>query len=210
MACGKITGPGWFRSGGASLRCHWGCRLVTDQRWRHIAHNAVRTPALSSGFTPDAVAERPPIAPAPARNFALMPLNVLEYTSRRGIHVLVALACMALAACSHNKSSDPDAEPDVRPDPIPIHVKNENFLDVNVAVFAGGMSRRLGMVPGNSSADFTVDWSVANGSGLSLTAVPIGGSGGFNTGALNVAPGQMIEFRIGSLLRQSTAVVHDP
>jgi hypothetical protein len=184
---------------------------VNERRWRHIAHNAIRTPALSSGFTPDAVAERPPIAPALARNLAIMPLNFLEYTSRRGIRVLVAaLACVALAACSHNKSSDPDADPDVRPDPIPIHVKNENFLDVNVAVFAGGMSRRLGMVPGNSSADFSVEWSVANGSGLSLTAVPIGGNGGFNTGTLNVAPGQMIEFRIGSLLRQSTAVVHDP
>lgn len=140
-----------------------------------------------------------------------MPLNVLEYTSRRGIRVfLAALTCVALAACSHNKSPDSDSDPDLRPDPIPIHVKNENFLDVNVAVFAGGVSRRLGMVPGNTSADFSVNWSVANGSGLSLTAVPIGGNGSVNTGLLNVAPGQMIEFRIGSMLRQSTAVVHDP
>ena len=154
---------------------------------------------------------RPSIPSALARNFAMMPLNDLAYTSRRGFRALLtALACVALTSCSHNKSSDPDADPDLRPDPIPIHVKNENFLDVNVAVFAGGMSRRLGMVPGNSSADFSVNWSVANGSGLSLTAVPIGGNGAFNTGTLNVAPGQMIDFRIGSMLRQSTAVVHDP
>ena len=209
MAYGKITGTGSFQSSGAPLHRHRGCRLVNEPRWRHIAHNAIRTPTLSSGFTPDAVAERPPIAPALAelRHHA---------TQRSGVHITAWNPCFcraglwALAACSHNKSSDPDADPDVRPDPIPIHVKNENFLDVNVAVFAGGMSRRLGMVPGNSSATFSVDWSVANGSGLSLTAVPIGGNGGFNTGTLNVAPGQMIEFRIGSLLRQSTTVVHDP
>ena len=35
-----------------------------------------------------------------------------------------------------------------------MHVKNENFLDMNVAVVASGVSRRLGQVTGNSSARF--------------------------------------------------------
>src|SRR5437764_7974815 len=56
---------------------------------------------------------------------------------------LVAIITVAaLSACSHN--NDPNAEPVPIPDPISLHVRNENFLDMNVAVVASGVSRRLG------------------------------------------------------------------
>ena len=119
---------------------------------------------------------------------------------------LLALV-VVLSAC-HNKGTDDDFYP--RMEPIPIHVRNENFLDMNVAVVSNGVSRRLGQVPGNSAGDFKVDWAVANGQGIILTATPIGGRGSANSGSLNVAPGQVVEFKIGSVLRQSTAMVHDP
>ena len=121
----------------------------------------------------------------------------------------IAFALILLvASCSRNKAHDDDFYP--RMDPIPIHVRNENFLDMNVAVVSNGVSRRLGMVAGNSAGDFKVDWAVANGQGIILTAVPIGGRGSAVSGSLNVAPGQMVEFKIGSVLRQSTAIVRDP
>jgi len=121
----------------------------------------------------------------------------------------VALALIVvLAGCARNKGHDDDFYP--RIDPIPIHVRNENFLDMNVAVVSNGVSRRLGLVAGNSSADFKVDWAVANGQGIALTATPIGGRGVAGSGSLNVSPGQVVEFKIGSVLRQSTAMVHDP
>jgi hypothetical protein len=121
----------------------------------------------------------------------------------------IALALiLVIAACSRNKAHDDDFYP--RMDPIPIHVRNENFLDMNVAVVSNGVSRRLGMVAGNSAGDFKVDWAVANGQGIILTATPIGGRGLAASGSLNVAPGQVVEFKIGSVLRQSTAMVHDP
>ena len=121
----------------------------------------------------------------------------------------VALALIVvLAACARNKGHDDDFYP--RIDPIPIHVRNENFLDMNVAVVSSGVSRRLGLVAGNSSADFKVDWAVANGQGIALTATPIGGRGVAGSGSLNVSPGQVVEFKIGSVLRQTTAMVHDP
>lgn len=96
------------------------------------------------------------------------------------------------------------------PDPISVHVKNENFLDMNVAVVANGVSRRLGSVSGNSIASFTVPWNVANGSTIAITARPIGGRGQATTGGLSVSPGQVVEFRVGSLLSQSAVTVHDP
>jgi len=113
-----------------------------------------------------------------------------------------------LAACSRNKGHEDDFY--ARIDPIPIHVRNENFLDMNVAVVSNGVSRRLGLVAGNSAADFKVDWAVANGQGIALTATPIGGRGVAGSGSLSVSPGQVVEFKIGSVLRQSTAMVHDP
>jgi hypothetical protein len=115
---------------------------------------------------------------------------------------------LAVSACFRNKHEDDDFYP--RMEPIPIHVKNENFLDMNVSVVSSGMSRRLGMVPGNSAGDFKVDWAAANGQGITLVAIPIGGRGTANTGLLNVSPGQVVEFKIGSVLRQSTVMVHDP
>lgn len=116
---------------------------------------------------------------------------------------------VVLASCSRaNQELDTDIDP--RPEPIPIHVKNENFLDMTVAVVAGGVARRLGQVTGNGSADFTIAWSVANGTTIALSAVPIGQNARFTSLGLSVAPGQMIDFRIAPVLRQSNAIVRDP
>jgi len=119
------------------------------------------------------------------------------------------LVLVVAAACSRNKDIAED-EGDYRVDPIPVHVKNENYLDMNVGVIASGVTRRLGTVTGNGSGDFKIAWSVANGQQVSVTATPIGGSGRFTSLGLSVRPGQEIEFRVGSVLRQSTAVVREP
>jgi hypothetical protein len=130
---------------------------------------------------------------------------------RRHYRRAALAACAALivfAACSRNKG--PETEPEPRPDPIPVHVKNENFLDMNIFVVTSGISRRLGTVSGNASGDFLINWSVANGQTVTITASPIGGRGGATSGALSVGIGQVIDFKIGSTLRQSVASVHDP
>jgi hypothetical protein len=121
----------------------------------------------------------------------------------------LAMTLFALTvACSHGHQPEGPVPPP--PDPIAVIVRNENFLDMNVAVVAGGASRRLGTVNGNNMGQFKLAWSVANGQSLVLTAVPIGGQGVARSAALNVSPGQVIEFKIGSVLRQSVAVVHEP
>ncbi len=124
---------------------------------------------------------------------------------RRAVGSLLLL--LAAAACSRSKKLD-DMEP--RPEPVTIHVINENFLDVTVAVVAGGVSRRLGMVTGNNTSEYSIPWSVANGSGVTLTAAPIGSNARYASPTINVGPGQVIEFKIGSVLRQSVISVHEP
>jgi hypothetical protein len=113
----------------------------------------------------------------------------------------------ALAGCSHQKV---DTGEDYRPDPIPLHVQNENFLDMNVFVLINGVSRRLGMVTGNGSGDFKISWNVAYGQSIVLRAIPIGGNGSVTSQALSVGEGQEIEFKIAATLRQSTAIVREP
>jgi hypothetical protein len=128
---------------------------------------------------------------------------------RRAFRATAVAVSLASAACARgNSSATEELEP--RPDPIPVHVKNENFLDMNVAVVVNGQSRRLGTVSGNGAGNFTINWSVANGQTIVLTASPIGGRGSASSGQLNVGIGQVIDFKIASVLRQSVASVHDP
>ena len=127
--------------------------------------------------------------------------------SRWSSATLAAGILFLAASCSRNK---PETGEDFRPEPIPVHVVNENFLDMNVAYVTGGVARRLGTVNGNSSGDFKISWSSTTGQPVVMTATPIGGRGSVNSGSLNVGFGQMIEFKIGSVLRQSTAVVREP
>jgi hypothetical protein len=120
---------------------------------------------------------------------------------------VTAVVLLAAVACSHKKPGTP---PEPRPDPILVHVKNENFLDMNIAVVISGVSRRLGQVPGNSSGDFKVDFMLTVGQTITITGTPIGGRGIATSGPLSVSEGQMVEFEIGSTLRQSTATVRNP
>jgi hypothetical protein len=139
----------------------------------------------------------------PADTFA----SVLNRSFARRLRA-VALVVMVGSACSRNKNQNEEFYP--RAEPIPVHVQNENFLDMNVFVVTSGVSRRLGTVTGNAGADFKIAWSVVQGQSISLSAVPIGGRGSASSGSLNVAPGQMIDFKIGSVLRQSAATVRQP
>jgi hypothetical protein len=140
-----------------------------------------------------------------------MKLPTLHHRAARRARVhLVVLALVALGACARNKSDEAEAEMEPAHEPIRIHVRNENFLDMNVAVVASGVSRRLGQVSGNGVGEFTINYNVANGQSIYVTATPIGGSGRYTSPGLNVGSGQMIDLRIASTLRQSSVVVREP
>jgi hypothetical protein len=132
----------------------------------------------------------------------------LTFRSTRRSSLTLAVALLAAGACSRN-NPETGAAFEPRPEPISVFVKNENFLDVNVSIVTGGVTRRLGQVSGNGSGDFKINASVANGQSVSVTAVPIGQSLRYTSPGLQVRPGQRIEVRIASALRQSTTVVRD-
>jgi hypothetical protein len=131
------------------------------------------------------------------------PRGIVEIRRRplARIASIAALAVTLTAGCSHRSNFGP------RRPPVPVHVVNENFLDMNVSAIVGGVSRRLGDVTGNSSRDFEL--ASPYGEPVTLTAVPIGGRGSFVSGSLNVGYGQVIVLHIGSSLRQSVAVLRD-
>jgi hypothetical protein len=127
---------------------------------------------------------------------------------RRNAARALCIMLMATSACFFR--SKPGDEP-AEHEPIPVRVRNENFLDVNVYANVGSVSRRLGMVTGNSVGTFVIDWSATIGQPIYMTAIPIGGGGARATSqGLNVGYGQMIFFTVGSVLRQSSASVGDP
>jgi hypothetical protein len=121
---------------------------------------------------------------------------------------LFAVALLFIAGCARHKGDD--LQPMEQLDPVLVHVTNENYLDMNVMIATGGANRRLGMVSGNGVGDFSVPYSIGTGQGITLSAVPIGGRGSYTTPALSVSPGQVVEFKIGITLRQSTVTVHEP
>jgi hypothetical protein len=129
---------------------------------------------------------------------------------RRARARLVVLALLAFTACAKNKYDEQEADLEPSREPIQIHVRNENFLDMTIAVVSSGVARRLGQVSGNGVGDFTINYNVANGQSINVTATPIGGSGRYLSPGLSVGSGQMIDMRIASTLRQSSVVVREP
>jgi hypothetical protein len=122
---------------------------------------------------------------------------------------LTLMLLTAASACVRHPQGD-EEEPLIKRDPVIVHVRNENFLDMNVFVIVSGVSRRLGQVSGNGQGDFSVDWGLTVGQSITLTAVPIGGRGSANTGPLSIGLGQVIDFTVAPVLRQSTVSVHEP
>jgi hypothetical protein len=128
--------------------------------------------------------------------------------SRRAFARVALLTFLFLGACFLRAKPGEVVEP--RPDPIPVQIRNENFLDMNIYAYVGGSSRRLGTVTGNSTASFSIPWQFSSGQSITIVATPIGGSGQASSGALSVSTGQMIDFRIAPLLRQSSASIREP
>jgi len=128
---------------------------------------------------------------------------------RLRVAALAFVSLIGATACRH-KGPQTEEDIDFRPEPVPIHVINENYLDMNVYYVANSVTRRLGMVTGNGKGDFMVPWSSVASSSVVMVGVPIGGSGRAVSGGLNVGVGQAISFRIASVLRQSVAIVQEP
>jgi hypothetical protein len=126
----------------------------------------------------------------------------------RGKRVLIGLVAAAAtvpvaSACSHTQEAGGEVAPATA---IGLHVKNDNFLDMDVYAVSDGLATRLGTVTGNSSRNFVLDATLAV-QDFRIVATPIGGNGRASSGSVSVSPGQTIDFTIGSILRNSTVFI---
>jgi hypothetical protein len=107
-------------------------------------------------------------------------------------------------ACAHPAQASGDVAPVTA---IGLRVRNQNFLDMDVYGISAGLATRLGTVTGNSTRNFVLDASMADGQDFRIVATPIGGNGRATTGDIAVSPGQLIDFTIGSTLRNSSVII---
>jgi hypothetical protein len=125
--------------------------------------------------------------------------------SRLLIGLLAASAALSTAtACSRPNEAAGEVLPATS---IGLTVTNQNFLDMDVYAVSDGLATRLGTVTGNAKRNFVLHPSLAAAGDLRIVATPIGGNGRASTGNVNVSPGQTIDFRIGSILRNSTVSI---
>jgi len=126
--------------------------------------------------------------------------------SSRFLIALFAAFALSGSACARTGQAAGDLAPATS---IGLSVMNQNFLDMDVYAVSDGLATRLGTVTGNSNRSFSLHSSLASRD-LRIVATPIGGNGRASTGEVVVSPGQTIEFRIGSILRNSSVSVRSP
>lgn len=114
------------------------------------------------------------------------------------------MTTMAATACSRTGEEAGEVVP---ANAVGLTVRNNNYLDMDVYTVVNGVSTRVGTVTGSTTRSFVLDPSVALQSGIRIVASPIGGNGRASSGSLVVAPGQTIEFDIGTILSNSSAVI---
>ena len=120
--------------------------------------------------------------------------------------VFASASVSTMAACSRTNQAAGDISP---ANAIGLTVTNQNFLDMDVYAVSDGLATRIGMVTGNQTRSFSLNSSLATRD-LRIVATPIGGNGRASTGEVLVSPGQTIEFKIGSILRNSTVSIRTP
>lgn len=116
---------------------------------------------------------------------------------------------MFVVACARQPEPSDDApSPDLTTAEITIVVKNQHWLDLNVYLLRGTYHKRLGIAGSSSTKVFSVSWSEVGASAIRLGADPIGDRATLSTELLAVRPSSVVEWTIGSGLRQSNVSVY--
>ena len=112
----------------------------------------------------------------------------------------------ALIACGHERSADPSALP--TQDDALLAVTNDHWLDMNIFAVRGGTRQRLGTVPGFKKDTIPLRLTVlSGGTPVRLLAEPIGLQERHLSDAIQVGPGEVVDFRIRSPLNLSSVMV---
>jgi len=126
-------------------------------------------------------------------------------TARKTMLPVIAGMALLLASCASSRGVQVGSSAVDRA--LALQVQNDNTSDVDVYAMSGGQVTRLGTVTGLSSDTLRVPAHVvARGTDLRLLADPIGGFGAYLSDPVLVSSGDVIVFRIGSVLAQSSVI----
>ena len=127
--------------------------------------------------------------------------------SRGWVAVVVAGAlALGASACDHSRIGS--AAGQLAPDnAASLKVTNDNLFAMAIFVVTNGVPVRLGTVMANQAHTFRVDPSLVPTAQLRVLATPIGSTGGATTGTLLIKAGDLVDFRITTMLSQSTTII---
>jgi hypothetical protein len=92
--------------------------------------------------------------------------------------------------------------------PVQVYVENSNFLDMDIFAVRGATRIRLGTVGSQQGRFFDLPASaVESGQQLQLLADPVGSRRAHRSGTIMINPGDVVEWRLGNSLNQSTLAV---
>ena len=86
-------------------------------------------------------------------------------------------------------------------------VTNNNTLDVDVFVLAGGTKYRLGTVVTSQTREFDLPAQAMNAGPVRVSAEPIGARSSYTSDPLTIADGDRIRLNVSPQLPQSTVTV---
>ena len=112
-------------------------------------------------------------------------------------------ASLLMAACARRGHNTEAARPYVPPK-VTVTVQNDNWLDIDVFVLAGGNKVRLGHVSSNSQGEWEVPRAALGPGNISILADPIGSNRVFETPIITVVGHTWIDVRVDNIIDHST------
>lgn len=130
----------------------------------------------------------------------------------RQLALLLLAATMAggSVACGGGRGRTSTSKGSVAPERVmTLEVRNDNFLDQNIFLLAGGQSQRIGFVTGNGGRTRIIvrESRIPPGSQVRFLATAVGSNGSASTGPLNVRAGDVVQFTIGVVPAQTTVFI---
>lgn len=127
------------------------------------------------------------------------------------LRLLAPFALAAAAACASGGRGGGGgaARPRVYVDSqvVQVQVQSSYVGPLDIYLVSEGVASRLGDVSGPTMQTFVVDPTQFDINDLRIVAVPVGGYGRASTGRLDVRRGNIVQFNISPILRQSTTFV---
>ena len=120
----------------------------------------------------------------------------------------IAIALILAACAAPPKTAGDEPSPGLQNAEITVIVTNQHWLDINVYLVRGTHLERLGTAGSQASKVFSISWSRVAGSTIRLAADPIGERTSVSTETLAIRPSSVVEWTIGSGLRQSSVSIY--